>query len=66
MPIDDFGRARLRACRAPNVAGAKSERCDKEGGAPENRIVCIEQVLTPRGKALFPVHGLVVTARSLG
>ena len=23
----------------------------------------IEQVLTPRGKALFPVHGLVVTAR---
>ena len=61
--MGDFGRGDCARVASANCHGEKSERCDNEGGAPENRIVCIEQVLTPRDKALNPVHGPVVTAR---
>jgi hypothetical protein len=65
-PLMISAGARSRCRHARNVPSGKSERCDNEGGAPETRIDCFTQVLTPRGKAIVPVHGPVVTARPLG
>ena len=48
VEIDDSARSPFLIASRTECLGAKSERCDNEGSAPENRIDCFEQVLTPR------------------